>query len=331
MDSVSSETPQEYGGDQPWIFYLGEKNLLSPDGIVIVRPKAFPFSLPFQEGGGDTNSEDIAVAWKNSDAEVAIMHTRLVRQWFDEVFVQKLKTNFKSIEPIENSQGVVDTFRLIEATEKNEIRALGLENRFARPVVAPVDCAIITTLNEEFRQVVTNFKLKETQPGVAVGWYNTDNPFSVVAVKCEHAGSVSSALATNKLIQDYSPKSVFLIGRCGAMHEEYLQEGDVIIAEWICAYEYQALKVEGGKEVVAYDQQSHHSSSDLRHAAHLLSDKWSYPTDTNMIKKLGWGTKRAPRAFVGDFACGFKLIRRDKEWFEQLRHSLVSCLVNRFI
>lgn len=318
LENLQPRPQQKFGGHHPWIFYLGKEYLRSRDGIVIVRPKTYPF---FDKDG----REDIAIAWKTSDTEeLDTLRFRLDRAWFHKVFVTDYEKNFQSVEPDENGSGNFAGYHLVPARSAADLSTIfrRLKTESTLPVVPPIDCAIVTTLNEEFRAVLEVFGLAvvSDHPQYATGWHTAQGvTVSVAAVQCVNSGSVCSAETTARLIQMWNPRSVFLVGRCGGWQEDHsseLQECDVVVADSICAYEYQSLNLnDDGTDLREYDVRDVNVSPNILHAAHaLIRDNWSF---SGTLPK-DWD-RRLPQAYTGSYACGHKLIRRGAQWFKEIR------------
>lgn len=346
------------GYHDPWIFYLGDRHLSSPSGVAILRPSVFPFS--------HTDAHDnMAIAWQLSDKSLYMIHNRLIKQWFEKVFIEDFEKNFKSLEPkmstSTNPKGEreekVTGYSLVKARSEAELNEITIcvNDKGTPPIIPPVDCVIITALDEEFKAVIELFKLNEPKPSLAYGWhYLSSGKLSIVAVKCSETGSVVSAVTTTQILYDWAPKCVFLLGRCAgfpdpkkSQQEGDLQIGDVIISGGICAYEYQALKKgERGKIKTEFDARPVKISDDLRAAAEALIRKpWQYdgklPSDwestsktrppsifqkfINCLLPRDWESTsktRPPRASKGDFACGFKVVRVGNEWLKYIKDSV---------
>ena len=323
-----------YGGDLPWIFYLGKKQLRSRNGVVIVRPSEYPFAH------GDIH-DDFVVAWHVSDPKTEAMYHRISAEWFHDVFFSNYNANFMSVEPQCDEGNNVIGYSLIPARSERVVSEISsrLTNIGIPPVISPVECAIITTLPEEYQAVLDVFKLDENIEVIggttyATGWHNSpDSTLSVVLIQCFESGSVCSATTTAKLIRDWAPKAIFLIGRCGArkengknngresknQDEHNIQEGDVIIANRIYPYEYQSIKIneQTGEDEIEYESRMVNTSNGLRQMARaLLRTGWKY------TKKTDLPLQRKPKAIEGDFACGHKLVRKNTDWFDEMRVKL---------
>lgn len=62
--------------------------------------------------------------------------------------------------------------------------------------------------------------------------------YSVVLVKSPYVGSVSSALATKELLQNFKPRNVVLLGIAAGFRENDIKLGEVILGDPVIAYEY---------------------------------------------------------------------------------------------
>lgn len=304
--------------DDPWVFYLGTERLRSRKGIVIVRPKRYPFTHSH-----DSN-EDIAIAWSTVDTDLETLNFRLKRDLIDEVFTDKLDCNFGSIVPIVNENNETAGYTLGPPLAPKDLWPIvqRLRSEESIPVVAPVDCAIVTALNEEFKAVCDELLLTPSaEPGYATGWLGSgDATVSVVATMAVRSGSVDAAVATARVIHKWSPKTIFLVGRCGGYEDDSggreFKECDVVVSGVIRAYEYQAWKLKQNDEPrVEYDARDIHVSDVLlREAKALIREGWEFIGEL----PLDFEAPR-PKAEVGGFACGCKLIRQGKKWFDEIR------------
>lgn len=331
LEEVKPKTSKASGGKLPWIFYLTEQHLKRPKGIVIVRPKEFPFASICNE---ESDDDSLAVAWDASDQDVEQIYARLRVGKFHDIFVKNLAKNFKSIEPICDDKEKVIDYKLIEPRKIAEVNRIcsKIPNTTQKPIKSPIDFAIITTLNEEFKAAENVFALSE-HGTCSFGWVSTPTGMrSIVLVQCNTYGSVSSAEATSRVLHEWAPKFVFLLGRCGGWRDDEenlptaeknkstLQEGDVVVANRIFTYEYQALKKnKQGELVIEYDTRTIPSSTNLKqHANKMIRNSWTYlgevPDDLGLTRK--------PLAVCGDFACGNKLIRQGSTWFDEIKIAL---------
>lgn len=322
--------PRRLGGHHPWIFYLGQGHLQSQDGIVIVRPHVYPFSYEKDDKG------DIAIAWTTSDPELDALHFRLARDWFTTVFVTEYETHFKSVNSERDATGKVVGYHLAaNARSDHEIDELWwkLQADSPPPVLPPVDCVIVTALGEEFRAAVRVLGLVHGADGEsATGRLHAHGgDVSFVATKSLFTGSVHAAARTARMIERWRPKCVVLLGRCAGAprdaaatagtgqfkrDEDDRQEGDVVIATGICAYEYQALRsVKGTIEPQLNVRWVPVSMNLLAIAQALIRDGWTYDGDP----PEDWDKVRRPKALEGLVASGCKVLRAGAKWFEELK------------
>lgn len=359
-------------GDHPWIFYVAKDYQLSADSITILRPRTDPFqALPDDE-------KCFAVAWDGKDKHGSALTSRLSEDDLRQLFVGGIRDHFCSVEPrVHPTNGKLVGFDLRSPRSRQEVIQLskGLPDRGNEaPIVRPVDVGIVTALDEEFQAVFKRFDLKhdEDYQGRAFGWIGDgDDRLSVVAVQSMNTGSIEAAITTERLLNEWKPRCVLLLGRCGAVPNEKadvgqapehkqnpsddLVEGDVIVAEAINAYEYQAIAskdstsaappvsdgearpVRDGKlstdaksnDDVELDQHADpekdyvrrsgaRSDFELSHhlrllARRLIQRRWRH------LRKSPRGGERKPKARMGHYACGHKLIRAGKPWFEYIR------------
>lgn len=328
LDDVNP--PKALGGHHPWIFYLGQGHLQSQDGIVIVRPHVYPFSYKKDDKG------DVAIAWSTSDPELIPVHFRINRDWFTRVFVTAYQTHFRSIYSEREGADKVMGYHLGEARTERQIDELcwSLKALSAAPVMPPVDCAIVTALGEEYEAALSVLGLaRRPDGGFATGRLCVDRvgrDITVVATQCPRTGSVHAAAQTAHTIERWRPRCVVLLGRCAgapvagspggsteapARIEDDRHEGDVIVANDICAYEYQALLSDA---ITQADVRWVPVSRQLLQVAQaLIREGWSYSGDL----PKGWTNNRQPKAFEGAVASGCKLLRAGANWFEDLKRA----------
>ncbi|MBI2192046.1 MAG: hypothetical protein HYU36_08685 [Planctomycetes bacterium] len=324
--------PEELAGHDPWIFYLGKGHLQSQNGIAIVRPHVYPFTDQKDKPG------DIAVAWSTSDPELKTVLARLSGKWFSRVFVDEYTTHFKSVTSIRDTTGKkVVNYRLDKARGEDDLNDLWwkLQAKSSPPVLAPVDCAIVTALPEEYKAARRVLRLVDAADGEsATGRLALDGQdITIVATQCRKTGGVHAAAWTARMIERWRPKCVVLLGRCAgaprkgqassAVKHKRLdddrQEGDVIVANEVCAYEYAALLNVRGAIITEHDVRWVSTSPDLLAVARtLIREGWCYE---GKLPK-GWGRRRRPKALDGVVASGSKLLRAGGPWFTNLKKAV---------
>lgn len=336
--------PKEKGSarDHPWIFYLGDR-VLSENGITILRPQ----TDPFDQSGADTLGS-FAIAWGTRDDRSKVLSERLLQTELKQLFVDKLSTHFRSLEPefAVGTQTVIG-YHLTAPRTDDDVRQIvdDLDTRGRLPsIIPPVDVGIVTALDEEFHAVITAFGLTsgENHDGYEFGWIGDgEDRLSIVAVQTADTGSVEAALTTERLLNDWRPKCILLLGRCGADGDD-LQEGDVIVATSIKTYEYQSISDSKGsangwtsrirrwlsptsrqvggngddpKYEVKYEVRDVPVNGMMQFARKLVRESWAFPRTHNK-------NSRHPSARFGKYVCGCKLVRAGRKWFEETRRNV---------
>lgn len=344
LEDITPKLNIEFGGEFPWIFYLSEERLTSKKGVIILRPDIFPLHEK-------DDYEDIAIAWRLGDDELEIMKNRLIPQWVDKVFNTNVLKNFKSIEPIVSEKNVksydaiekkVEGFKLSSPHSDKEIDKIHINilDKGLSPIVPPIDCGIVTTLDVEFEAVVERFNLVEVQSGqfrLALGWHiNSSEKVSIVMIQSPEAGSVSSAIATMMLHNSWFPNSIFLLGICAVKNvvksknkkkkndnnddNEKRNLNDIIVSKLIHAYEYGELKQNPEDtsldEIISgYEVRQIHPSKHLLSAAKSLLGK---KLDLQDCPKNWELLKYNSNVYLGSFLCGSKVVKADVDWFEKM-------------
>jgi len=106
----------------------------------------------------------------------------------------------------------------------------------------PIDFAIITTLDNELDAVKETLNLKNyTAKNALIYYYGYIDDMSVICVKSNDRGNISSANTTNAVIQEWRPRYLLLVGYAGGIKDkdrEGIKLGDVVVSDSIvyCGY-----------------------------------------------------------------------------------------------
>jgi uncharacterized protein YjbI with pentapeptide repeats/nucleoside phosphorylase len=106
----------------------------------------------------------------------------------------------------------------------------------------PIDFAIITTLDDELDAVKETLNLKNcTAKNALIYYYGYIDDMSVICVKSNDRGNISSANTTNAVIQEWRPRYLLLVGYAGGIKDkdrEGIKLGDVVVSDSIvyCGY-----------------------------------------------------------------------------------------------
>jgi 5'-methylthioadenosine/S-adenosylhomocysteine nucleosidase len=113
----------------------------------------------------------------------------------------------------------------------------------------PIDFAIITTLDDELDAVKETLNLKNyTTKNALIYYYGYIDGISVICVKSNDRGNISSANTTNAVIQEWRPSYLLLVGYAGGIKDNDragIKLGDVVVSDSIVYYEYK--KIVGGQ------------------------------------------------------------------------------------
>lgn len=110
-----------------------------------------------------------------------------------------------------------------------------------------VDCALVTALPKELNALLFHFRyFKPIKSESGVSYYETLSPtgLSLVGAVALGMGQLNAVILANKVIQDYNPKKLILVGIAGGLDYK-IPLGDIVISEQIVDYEIGKITPDG--------------------------------------------------------------------------------------
>jgi len=190
--------------------------------------------------------------------------------------------------------------------------ALAAGSRQVKPGQVPVDVAIITILEEEHEAVYRLLKRPRRVTGTAeMGNQHTwvigeidapdfDVPYTAVLAMSPRSGSNAAVVVTKNTLQTFDPHCVLVVGIAGGLGD--LRLGDVVVADRICAYEYE----KSGSEFFPRDDLDSPTDASIFSAAKTLAGR--HPRWFSELEPSGEVGRRTPRIVIGHIASGDKVV-----------------------
>jgi nucleoside phosphorylase len=173
------------------------------------------------------------------------------------------------------------------------------------------DIAILTVLDEEYRQVLRHLQAPRriagtcgvaNQYGWVTGTITSDQGIYRVVLALGRTGNAPALLAARNTIEAFRPDTLMLVGVAGAL-DQRLRCGDVVVSDRICGYEYG--KIENGfRSRPDWSFPADQSIASAARTIQMLQPNWSEAIGTPTPNRI----QRRPRSLVGQVASGNKVV-----------------------